>query len=140
MAAYAALREVGLERLIAVGWRSRRKLLFTAIASEGLALPGDSRGAASGPAHPRRGAPVRRDVPSPPARPRDLRSALDEIPGIGARRRKQLLTRFGSLAGVRRAQPRGARSGGRPKTGRGRPPAILPTGDKVVPHCRRSKP
>ena len=34
---------------------------------------------------------------------RDLRSALDEVPGIGPRRRRTLLTRFGSLAGVRRA-------------------------------------
>jgi excinuclease ABC subunit C len=34
---------------------------------------------------------------------RDLRSELDHIPGIGQRRRKTLLTKFGSLAGVRRA-------------------------------------
>jgi excinuclease ABC subunit C len=34
---------------------------------------------------------------------RDLRSDLDAIPGIGARRRKTLLTTFGSVAGVRRA-------------------------------------
>ncbi len=34
---------------------------------------------------------------------RDLRSELDAVPGIGPRRRKTLLTTFGSLAGVRRA-------------------------------------
>jgi len=34
---------------------------------------------------------------------RDLRSELDGIPGIGSRRRRALLTTFGSLAGVRRA-------------------------------------
>ena len=34
---------------------------------------------------------------------RDLRSELDAIAGIGPRRRKALLTTFGSLAGVRRA-------------------------------------
>ena len=34
---------------------------------------------------------------------RDLHSALDDIAGIGPRRRKQLLTAFGSVAGVRRA-------------------------------------
>ena len=34
---------------------------------------------------------------------RDLRSDLDGVPGVGARRRRALLTRFGSLAGVRRA-------------------------------------
>jgi excinuclease ABC subunit C len=34
---------------------------------------------------------------------RDLRSELDDIAGIGPRRRRQLLTTFGSVAGVRRA-------------------------------------
>ena len=34
---------------------------------------------------------------------RDFRSELDDVPGIGARRRRQLLTAFGSVAGVRRA-------------------------------------
>ena len=34
---------------------------------------------------------------------RDLRSELDAVPGIGPRRRRTLLTKFGSLAGVRRA-------------------------------------
>jgi excinuclease ABC subunit C len=34
---------------------------------------------------------------------RDLRSELDGVPGIGPRRRRALLTAFGSLAGVRRA-------------------------------------
>ena len=34
---------------------------------------------------------------------RDLRSELDDVPGVGPRRRTALLTTFGSLAGVRRA-------------------------------------
>jgi excinuclease ABC subunit C len=34
---------------------------------------------------------------------RDLRSALDDIAGVGPRRRNTLLKRFGSVAGVRRA-------------------------------------
>ena len=34
---------------------------------------------------------------------RDLRSELDDVPGIGPRRRRTLLTTFGSVAGVRRA-------------------------------------
>ena len=34
---------------------------------------------------------------------RDLRSELDHVPGVGSRRRKTLLTTFGSVAGVRRA-------------------------------------
>ncbi len=34
---------------------------------------------------------------------RDLSSELDYVPGVGSRRRRTLLTRFGSVAGVRRA-------------------------------------
>jgi excinuclease ABC subunit C len=34
-----------------------------------------------------------------------LRSELDDIPGVGPKRRKQLLEHFGSLAGVRAADP-----------------------------------
>ena len=34
---------------------------------------------------------------------RDLRSAIDDITGIGPKRRRQLLTAFGSFAGVQRA-------------------------------------
>src|SRR5262249_23566682 len=34
---------------------------------------------------------------------RDLRSEIDHVPGIGSRRRRMLLTTFGSVAGVRRA-------------------------------------
>jgi excinuclease ABC subunit C len=34
---------------------------------------------------------------------RDLRSDLDDVPGVGPRRRRTLLTKFGSVAGVRRA-------------------------------------
>ena len=67
-AAYAALRELGLERLVAVGLAKQEELLFTRDRVEGLALPPQSAAAAPRPAHPRRGAPVCRDVPS--ARPR----------------------------------------------------------------------
>jgi len=34
---------------------------------------------------------------------RDFQSELDEVAGVGSRRRKRLLTTFGSVAGVRRA-------------------------------------
>ena len=61
-------------------------------------------GAAAAAADPRRGAPLRGDLPSA-ARGRCAicSSELDHVPGIGPRRRRTLLTRFGSLAGVRRA-------------------------------------
>jgi len=36
---------------------------------------------------------------------RQIRSALDEIPGIGARRRQALLTHFGSVDKMKQASP-----------------------------------
>ena len=41
-AAYAALRELGLERLVAVGIAKQEELLFTRDRVEGLALPHES--------------------------------------------------------------------------------------------------
>ncbi len=102
-AAYAALRQVGLEQLVAVGLAKQEELLFRRDRVEGIALPHDT--------------PALRLV----QRIRDeahrfavafhrtrrakstLRSALDDVPGVGPRRRKALLTAFGSVAGVRRA-------------------------------------
>jgi excinuclease ABC subunit C len=102
-AAYAALEELGLANLVAVGIAKKEELLFTRDQGDPIAL------SASDPAllliqrvrdeahrfavtfHRR----ARTD--------RDLRSELDEVPGIGPRRRRTLLTTFGSLAGVRRA-------------------------------------
>ena len=34
---------------------------------------------------------------------RDFHSALDDIPGIGPKRKKRLLRNFGSIAGIRKA-------------------------------------
>ena len=102
-AAYAALRELGLEQLVAVGLAKQEELLFTRDRAEGLALPPQSAALhlvqrIRDEAHRFAVAFHRR------ARAlRDMRSELDEIAGIGTRRRKQLLTSFGSVAGVRRA-------------------------------------
>ena len=52
---------------------------------------------------------------------RDLRSELDHVPGVGARRRKTLLTTFGSLAGVRRATREELAAVVGPENGRCRP-------------------
>jgi excinuclease ABC subunit C len=102
-AAYAALESLGLERLVAVGLAKQEELLFTRDSAEGLALPRETpalhlvqriRDEAHRFAvtfHRRR-----RSL-------RDFRSALDDIIGVGPRRRRQLLTAFGSVAGVRRA-------------------------------------
>jgi excinuclease ABC subunit C len=102
-AAYGALRQVGLERLVAVGLAKQEELLFTRDRLEGIALPHDSAALRllqriRDEAH-RFAVTFHRRARTR----RDLRSALDDIAGIGPRRRKQLLSEFGSVAGVRRA-------------------------------------
>ena len=102
-AAYAALETVGLSNLVAIGLAKKEELVFTRDSEEPLAL--DPHGAAlrllqriRDEAH-RFAVTFHRQSRSK----RDLRSELDVVPGIGLRRRKTLLTAFGSLAGVRRA-------------------------------------
>jgi excinuclease ABC subunit C len=102
-AGYAALREVGLERLVAAGIAKQEELLFVRDRAEGIALPRESAALRllqriRDEAHRTAVTFHRRSR----AR-RDFRSALDDVPGIGGRRRRQLLTRFGSVTGVRRA-------------------------------------
>ncbi len=102
-AAYEALEGLGLANLVAIGLAKREELIFTREHSDAIAL------SASDPAllllqqirdeaH-RFAVTFHRKARSM----RDLRSELDAVPGIGPRRRKTLLTTFGSLAGVRRA-------------------------------------
>jgi excinuclease ABC subunit C len=102
-AAYAALAALGLGRLVAVGLAKREELVFTRDRADGIALPVDSPALrllqrVRDEAH-RFALTFHRRARSM----RDFRSALDAVAGIGSRRRKQLLTAFGSLAGVRRA-------------------------------------
>jgi len=101
--AYAALREVGLDRLVAVGLAKEEELIFTRDRAEGMALPRESPALRllqriRDEAH-RFAVTFHRRTRAK----RDFTSTLDEIAGIGPRRRKQLLTTFGSVAGVRRA-------------------------------------
>jgi len=102
-AAYAALEELGLANLVAVGIAKKEELLYTRDREDPIALaPTDPAllliQRIRDEAHRfavtfhRRARAIR-----------DLRSELDHVPGVGARRRKTLLTTFGSLAGVRRA-------------------------------------
>jgi excinuclease ABC subunit C len=102
-AAYAALRELGLEQLIAVGLAKQEELLFRRDRIEGIALPAQS--AALRLVQQIRDEAHRFAVTFHRTKrtKSTLRSELDSVPGIGPRRRKQLLTTFGSLAGVRRA-------------------------------------
>jgi excinuclease ABC subunit C len=102
-AAYAALREVGLDRLVAIGLAKEEELIFTRDRTEGMALPRESPALRllqriRDEAH-RFAVTFHRRTRAK----RDFTSVLDEIAGIGPRRRKQLLTTFGSVAGVRRA-------------------------------------
>ncbi len=102
-AAYAALEELGLANLVAVGVAKKEELIYSRDREEAIAL------ASNGPAlllvqkirdeaH-RFAVTFHRRARAM----RDLRSDLDWVPGVGPRRRRALLTRFGSLAGVGRA-------------------------------------
>lgn len=102
-AAYAALETVGLSNLMAVGLAKKEELIFTRDSMAPLAL--DPHGAALRLLQRIRDEAHRFAITfhRQSRTKRDLRSELDGIPGIGLRRRKTLLTTFGSLSGVRRA-------------------------------------
>ncbi|MGE3401904.1 MAG: excinuclease ABC subunit UvrC [Vicinamibacterales bacterium] len=102
-AAYVALEAIGLGTLVAVGIAKKEEVIFTRDHPDPIVLP------ISDPAlllvqrirdeaH-RFAVTFHRQARSM----RDLRSELDTVPGVGPRRRRALLTTFGSLAGVRRA-------------------------------------
>jgi excinuclease ABC subunit C len=102
-AAYAALEELGLANLVAVGIAKKEELLYTrdrelpiAFAANDPALLLVQR--IRDEAH-RFAVTFHRRARTM----RDLRSELDQVPGVGPRKRRTLLTRFGSLTGVRRA-------------------------------------
>ncbi len=102
-AAYAALEELGLANLVAVGIAKKEELLFTRDREEPIALETTDPALLliqriRDEAH-RFAVTFHRRARTM----RDLRSELDRVPGVGPRRRKTLLTTFGSLAGVRRA-------------------------------------
>src|SRR4051812_2950247 len=102
-AAYAALEDLGLANLVAVGIAKKEELLFTRDREEPIALRANDRALLliqriRDEAH-RFAVTFRRKARTM----RGLGSELDHVPGVGPRRRRQLLTTFGSLAGVRRA-------------------------------------
>jgi excinuclease ABC subunit C len=102
-AAYAALEGLGLANLVAVGIAKKEELLYTRDREDPIAL-GTSDPALlliqriRDEAH-RFAITFHRHARTM----RDLRSELDGVAGIGPRRRRILLTTFGSVAGVRRA-------------------------------------
>ncbi len=102
-AAYAALETLGLANLVAVGIAKKEELLYLRDRDDPIALPVNDRALLliqriRDEAH-RFAVTFHRRARTM----RDLRSELDHVPGVGPRRRKTLLTTFGSLAGVRRA-------------------------------------
>ncbi len=102
-AAYDALQHLGLANLVAVGIAKKEELIVTRDRDEPVAFAKDDPALrliqqVRDEAH-RFAVTFHRKARTM----RDLRSELDSVPGIGPRRRKALLTSFGSLAGVRRA-------------------------------------
>jgi excinuclease ABC subunit C len=102
-AAYEALEAIGLGNLVAVGIAKKEEVLFTHDRPEPVVLAENDPALLliqriRDEAH-RFAVTFHRKARSM----RDLRSELDEVPGIGPRRRRSLLRAFGSLAGVRRA-------------------------------------
>jgi excinuclease ABC subunit C len=102
-AAYTALEELGLANLVAAGLAKKEELLFLRDRPEPVALPTTSPALLlvqriRDEAH-RFAVTFHRRA----RHMRDLRSELDDIPGIGPRRRRALLAAFGSVGGVRRA-------------------------------------
>jgi excinuclease ABC subunit C len=102
-AAYEALESVGLANLEAVGIAKREELLIQRDRPEPIALPENDPALLlvqriRDEAH-RFAVTFHRKARSM----RDLRSELDDVPGVGPRRRRALLRAFGSLSAVRRA-------------------------------------
>jgi excinuclease ABC subunit C len=102
-AAYHALEELGLANLVAVGIAKKEELIFTRDHMDPIALATNSPALLliqriRDEAH-RFAITFHRQSRAK----RDLQSELDRIAGVGPRRRKALLTAFGSVAGVRRA-------------------------------------
>jgi excinuclease ABC subunit C len=102
-AAYDGLESIGLGNLVAVGIAKREELLFTRDRPNPIALPENDPALLllqriRDEAH-RFAVTFHRKARTM----RDLKSELDSVPGIGPRRRRALLTAFGSVAAVRRA-------------------------------------
>jgi excinuclease ABC subunit C len=102
-AAYAALESLGLANLVAIGLAKKEELIFTRDHVEPIGLAADDPALLllqriRDEAH-RFAITFHRASRAK----RTLTSELDVVPGLGPRRRRLLLQKFGSLAGVRRA-------------------------------------
>jgi len=101
--AYKSFEKLGLANLVAIGIAKQEELIVTRQREDPIALPRHSVGLQlvqrmRDEAH-RFAVTFHRRA----RKMRDLHSALDEVPGIGPKRRRRLLERFGSVVNVRRA-------------------------------------
>ena len=102
-AAYEAFATLGQSNLVAIGLAKKEELVFTRDEAEPIIFETNSPALLllqriRDEAH-RFAVTYHRKARAR----RDFRSELDDIPGVGARRRRALLTRFGSVASIRRA-------------------------------------
>jgi excinuclease ABC subunit C len=102
-AAYRAFEKLGLANLVAVGIAKKQEALYARTVLEPILLPRHSPALqliqrARDEAHRFALAYHRRARTN-----RNLKSEIERIPGIGARRRKALLKKFGSVTKIRRA-------------------------------------
>ena len=102
-AAYEAFATLGQSNLVAIGLAKKEELVFTRDDAEPIIFETNSPALLllqriRDEAH-RFAVTYHRKARAR----RDFRSELDDIPGVGARRRRALLTRFGSVASIRRA-------------------------------------
>ncbi len=102
-AAYRAFGKLGLANLVAVGIAKKQEALYARTVLEPILLPRHSPALqliqrARDEAHRFALAYHRRARTK-----RNLQSEIERIPGIGARRRKALLKKFGSVTNIRRA-------------------------------------
>jgi excinuclease ABC subunit C len=102
-AAYDGLESIGLGNLVAVGIAKREELLVTRDRPDPIALPENDPGLLLLQRIRDEGHRFAVTFHRKARSMRDLRSELDSVPGIGPRRRRALLTTFGSVAAVRRA-------------------------------------
>ena len=101
--AYAAFESLGLSNLVAIGLAKKEELVYTRDSSEPLILEVGSAALKLLQRLRDEAHRVALSYHRGSRRRRDLRSELQDIPGVGAVRRRALLTQLGSVANIRRA-------------------------------------
>ncbi len=130
-AAVRALAAVGLPMLPVISLAKREEEIHLQGGQDPIRLGARLAGAAARPEDPRRGAPLR-SYPSPEeASAPDAPHGADRLPGVGPATARKLLRAFGSVEGVLRGDPRGARRSRRAPSRR--------SSEEEADHARRSR-